>query len=340
MHSHRETSKATIAIVGGESLLGKEVREVLESANPGVKVIMIASEEGEGTSVITITREEPAVLASLQSADLLSASVAVLAGSPESSRKAYDRIRAVAPPPAVIDLTGALEEQPDARLRAPAVENIALEPGNAVQVIAHPAAIAVALFLTRLQKSARIRRSVVQIFEPASERGQAGLDELQKQTVGLLSFKPLQKDVYDAQVSFNMLPQYGSESPHSLAGIEQKIDRHLASLLAGANSVPMPSLRLIQAPVFHGYSISFWVEFEANPDLAAMEHGLASSEIDVRGKEHEPPTNVGVAGQSGLTVGAIAADRNDPRACWFWVVADNLRIAADNAAEVLREILK
>ena len=321
-------------------LLGKEVREVIESAIPGVKVIMIASEQGGEASVIAITREEPVVMSSLQSADLLTANVAVLTGSPESSLKAYDRIRAAASAPAIIDLTGALEERPGARLRAPAVENIAVEPGNAVQVIAHPAAIAVALFLTGLQKSARIRRSVVQIFEPVSERGQAGLDELQKQTVGLLSFKPLQKDVYDAQVSFNMLPQYGSESPHSLAAIEQKIDRHLASLLAGANSVPMPSLRLIQAPVFHGYSISFWVEFEMNPDLAAIEHDLASSEIDVRGKEHEPPTNVGVAGQSGITVGAMAADRNDPRACWFWVVADNLRIAADNAAEVLREILK
>jgi len=102
----------------------------------------------------------------------------------------------------------------------------------------------------------------------------------------------------------------------------------------------MPSLRLIQAPVFHGYSISMWVEFEANVDLETLERGLASSQIDVRGKEHEPPTNVGVAGQSGITVGAIAPDRNQPRAWWFWMVADNLRIAAENAVEVAREVVK
>jgi len=158
--------------------------------------------------------------------------------------------------------------------------------------------------------------------------------------VGLLSFKPLQKDVYDAQVSFNMLAQYGSDSPHSLGAIESKIDRHLASLLAGAGTVPMPSLHLIQAPVFHGYSMSLWVEFEADADLETIEQGLASSEIDVRGKEHEPPTNVGVAGQSGITVGAIVPDRNQSRACWFWMVADNFRIAAENAAEVAREVVK
>ena len=60
-----------------------------------------------------------------------------------------------------------------------------------MQTIAHPAAIAIALLLTHLQKAGAIRRSVIEIFEPVSERGKAGIDELQKQTVALLSFKPL-----------------------------------------------------------------------------------------------------------------------------------------------------
>ena len=340
MHLHRGTSRSSIAIVGGESLLGKEVRELLEASDLGASVTLIASEESEDTSVITRGHEEPLVMSSLQAADLSSAKAIVLAGSAESSGKVYQQIRGAARAPVLIDLPGALEDQPEARLRAPMVEPQDFHGASPIQVIAHPAAIALALLLIQLQKSAKIGRSVVQIFEPVSERGQAGLDELQKQTVGLLSFKPLQKDVYDAQVSFNMLAQYGSDSPHSLAAIESKIDRHLGSLLASAGAVPMPSLRLIQAPVFHGYSISLWVEFESNVDVETIERGLASSQIDVRGKEHEPPTNVGVAGQSGIIVGAIAPDRNQPRACWFWMVADNLRIAAENAVEVAGEVVK
>ena len=125
----------------------------------------------------------------------------------------------------------------------------------------------------------------------------------------------------------------------SLEEIEQKIDRHLASLL-GPLAVPMPSLRLIQAPVFHGYSISVWVEFEENPAHEAIFQALGSPNIDVRTRDHEPPTNVGVAGQGGITVGNIAQDRNQPRAWWFWMVADNLQIAAENAAEVVREVLE
>jgi aspartate-semialdehyde dehydrogenase len=346
MHSHRATSsdmktpRPAVAIVGGDSLLGKEVHELFDSADLPASVSLIASEEPEDASVISIGRDEPIVISSLQVADLATARIVLLTGSRASSQKAFERVQAVNPTAIVIDLGGSLEEQPAAQLRAPSIEPANYSALGPMQVIAHPAAIALALFLIQLRNAGAIRRSVINIFEPASERGKAGIEELQKQTAGLLSFKPLAKDVYDAQVSFNMLPLYGSESPHSLEEIELKIDRHLATLLAGAGALSMPSIRLIQAPVFHGYSMSAWVEFEDDPGRNAIVQALASPKIDLRAQDEEPPTNVGVAGQSGISVGAIAPDRNHPRAHWFWMVADNLRITAENALEVARAFLK
>jgi aspartate-semialdehyde dehydrogenase len=344
MHSHRATSsdikppRPAVAIVGGESLLGKEVRELFDSTGLPASVSLIAS-ESEDASIIALGRDEPIVISSLQVADLATARIAVLAGSKESSQKAFERVQAVNPSAVIIDLSGSLEDQPTAQLRAPLIEPPTYSAVGPIQVIAHPAAIAIALFLIQLRNAGAIRRSVINVFEPASERGQAGIDELQKQTVGLLSLKPLVQDVYDAQVSFNMLSQYGSDSPHSLEEIELKIDRHLATLLASAGALTMPSLRLIQAPVFHGYSMSVWVEFEDNPGRNAIVEALISPKIDLRAHDEEPPTNVGVAGQIGITIGAIAPDRNHPRAHWFWMVADNLRITAENALEVARALL-
>ena len=335
MHSLHLVHKPVIAIVGGESLLGKDIRALLAESDLKAEVKLIAADAEEG-SIITPGPDEPIVMAPLLFADLGTAEIVVLAGSQESSLLAYEQVRNVSPAPVVIDLTGALEDLPDARLRAPMVEPPGRPVEGAIQVIAHPAAIALALFLIQLRHAGAIRRAVAEVFEPASERGQAGLDELQKQTVGLLSFKPLAKEVYDAQVSFNMLSQYGTDSPHSLEAIELKIDRHLASLLAAAGGAPMPSLRLIQAPVFHGYSMSVWVEFEKNPGREAMLRALASNLIDVRANDEEPPTNVGAAGQSGITVGSLTPDRNQPLACWFWMAADNFRIAAENALEAIR----
>ncbi|HLK20640.1 MAG TPA: Asd/ArgC dimerization domain-containing protein [Bryobacteraceae bacterium] len=339
MHLHRGAPKCTVAVIGGESLLGKEVRELLESSALAVNVKLIASTDA-GDTIIAAVRDEPVVINSMEMADLGSAGVVVLAGNPESSRHAYEQIQNVKAKSLLIDVKGGMEDLPGTRLRAPMAEPPGLKASAQIQVIAHPAAIAIALFLTHLRKAGIIRRSVIQIIEPASERGSTGIDELQKQTVALLSFKPLPKEIYDAQAAFNLLPEYGADSPHKLAGVELKIERHLASLLATEGSVPMPSIRVIHAPVFHGYGISVWTEFENNPGMEAILDSLASNDIDIRTADHEPPSNVGVAGQRGITVGAISPDRNEPRAVWFWIVTDNLRIAAENVVEVVRENLK
>jgi aspartate-semialdehyde dehydrogenase len=208
-------------------------------------------------------------------------------------------------------------------------------------VLAHPAASALALVLTRLARHAQIRRAVVQVFEPASERGKRGIAELHQQTTGLLSFKPLNKDVFDNQLSFNLLAQYGAEAPQKLSAVEQRIEAHLAALLSRsspAETVPMPSLRLVQAPVFHGYSISAWVEFAGEVNATELGEALASAQIEVRGVNEEAPSGVGATSQSGLIAGDIRVDRNDARAAWFWIVGDNLRLTADGVADILSEL--
>jgi aspartate-semialdehyde dehydrogenase len=85
--------------------------------------------------------------------------------------------------------------------------------------------------------------------------------------------------------------------------------------------------------------MSLRVEFEERPDLGAVAAALGSPEVDVRGGDLEPPNNVGVAGQDGIAVGAIAPDRNHPNSYWFWVAADNFRLMAENALAVVRSLL-
>jgi len=330
-----------IALVGSESLLGREIRDLAATADPPLPLRLIAADE-EKSGTLTRLGDEPAIVEPLDLDTLSESRAVLLAGSIESSRAALE-LAGESPDFAIVDLTYAAEERADARLRAPMVEaeDEPIEP-SAIHVIAHPAAIALALFLRRLQFHDPIRRSVIQIFAPASEHGVKGVEELQDQTVSLLSFKSLPQAVFDAQIGFTMLPKYGVEAPAPLEESELRIERHLASLLGlpgEGDGAPMPSLRLIQAPVFHGYSFSAWVEFEENPGVEALENGLAFGAIDVRSGELDPPNNVGQAGQNGISIGAIAPDRNEPEACWFWLAADNLRLAAENAVMVARQLV-
>src|SRR5262249_49862420 len=155
-----------------------------------------------------------------------------------------------------------------------------------------------------------IRRSVVHVFEPASERGSAGLDELQQQVVNMLSFKPVPTEVFGTQIAFNMTPK---------PMVEERIEKHLATLLDRTGSIPLPSFHVIQAPVFHAYTMSFWIEFDDAPSPLDVEETLTAAGIDVRGEDTDPPDNTGIAGQSGITVGSITSDRNNGDALWIWL---------------------
>lgn len=340
----KAVERPLVGIVGGDTLLGREIRELLGESKQKPRIQLLAA-SADGSTVVAAEEDEALVMAPMNAESLEGAKAAFLAATPSASRRAAK----VNPQggPVLIDLTGALEDQPQARLRAPSAEPPpASSPGPAraasiqtapIQVVAHPAAIAVTMFFSKLVKVSPVRRSLVHIFEPASERGQRGIEELQQQNRALLSFQKMKTDVFDAQLAFNLLARYGEEALEPLELIEQRAERHLASLLAAWPGIPMPSVRMIQAPVFHGHSFSIWAEFESNPDAGSIGRALAAQGLDVR--PDDPPTNAAIAGHGGISVGAIWADRNHSRACWFWLVADNLRLAAENAVAVALEIL-
>lgn len=345
--SKGKTKAPVLALIGAETLLGRELQEVVKNRSAGVTIAPYAS-SGEGNfgeeDGEAIYREafEAQSLGNVQAVLIAGTEMGALkvlqltreaSGVAAASKAAVNR--AAGSKPVLIDCTGYLDRQPEAWIVSPL-----LEQGNAgpkeLFVIAHPAASALSLVLTRLARRKQIRRAVAHVFEPASERGTRGITELQQQTAGLLSFKTLPKDVFDDQLSFNLLAQYGAEAPEKLSIIEQRIERHLAILLSRQpEKAPLPSLRLIQAPVFHGYSISVWIEFADDVNATELGEAVASAQIEVRGPDEETPHGVGATGQSGLMTGDIRVDRNDARSAWFWIVGDNLRLTADAAAEVL-----
>ncbi|MBV9264614.1 MAG: hypothetical protein JO061_00450 [Acidobacteriaceae bacterium] len=325
-----------IALVGSDTLLGREIVEILEQRIPGLAVSGFSA-TGEGN--FSDHEDEAIYLHPLESQALKGQQAILLAGAPEGAKKAYELAKADGGRPVLIDCLGQLENQPEARIVAPLIGE-ASSPTAWLQVVAHPAANAIALLLVRLARLGPIRQCVAHVFEPASERGKKGVSELHQQTTSLLSFKSLDKHVFDAQLTFNLLSKYGQDAPDPLSGVEQRIERDLATLLSRQRqlNIPMPSLRLIQAPVFHGYSISLWLEFDRNTTAVEVEQALASASIEVRGETDEAPDSVGAASQSGLIAGDIRIDRNDPRAVWIWAVGDNLRLTADAAEAIVAQL--
>lgn len=322
--------KAQWLLVGGETLLGKEIRDLVEERKLPV-VLRLASGSG-GEAVLTAGEDEIEVVEPLSAELVEDAAVVLLGGTMENNREALALAKGLAGKPAFVDLTGAFEDLAESVVRAPLLEaeGFRAEAG-AVHVAAHPAAAALARLMALLHEKWPLRAAVVTVLEPASEYGKAGIDELHQQSINLFNFQPMPKETFDAQASFNLLPRYGDEAKVSLSRNEHRVERHLASLL-GARGVPLPSVKVVHAPVFHGYCLNVWLEFAGmRPAAEEVREALAAAGVDARGQETEPASNVGVAGQSGLTVSDIAEDRNSGRGLWVWAALDNLRAVADEA---------
>lgn len=320
------------AIVGAASLKGKEVAEMMNERNfPAVDIRLLDDDESLGQ--LEAMGDEVSFIQSLRTEQFDNVDFTFFASDPESTRKTWQRARDAGS--AIIDLSAALEQEPGAQVRSLWVERergqVArpeLQPGPCVT--AHPAAITLALLLLRIRKVATIREVVATVFEPASEHGQRGMDELHQQTVNLLSFQPLPRDVFDAQVAFNMVARYGQKSQPPLDSAEARILRHY-EIIAGEDA-PRPALMLVQAPIFHGHALALFLDLERPVDLSELGRALGGDHISIPPEGEESPSNVSSAGQADIQL-AVRNDLGHPNGVWLWAAADNLRIAAVTAVE-------
>jgi aspartate-semialdehyde dehydrogenase len=320
------------AIVGAASLKGKEVAEMLNERNfPAADIRLLDDDESLGQ--LEAMGDEISFIQRVRAEQFENVDFTFFASDEDSTRKNWKDARDAGS--AIIDLSSSLENEPGASVRsvwverergqAPAPE---LQPGPCIA--AHPVAVTLALLLLRAKKIVQVERAVATIFEPASERGQRGMDELHQQTVNLLSFQPLPKDIFDAQVAFNMVSRYGQKSQPALDSIETRISRHYQKI-AGPDA-PRPSIMLLQAPIFHGYAFNLFLELGSPLVVPALSQALTGDHIVIPGDEDESPSNVSSAGQADIQL-SLKPDPARPNSVWLWAAADNLRIAALNAVE-------
>jgi aspartate-semialdehyde dehydrogenase len=324
------------AIVGAASLKGKEVAEMLTERNfPAIDVRLLDDDESLGQ--LEAMGDEISFIQAVRSEQFDNVDFAFFASDIASTRKSWKQARDAGS--AIIDLSSALEDEPGATVRSLWLERergqvlpLDLQPGPCIA--AHPAAVSLALLLLRARKAGAVRRAIATVFEPASERGQKGMDEMHQQTVNLLSFQPLPKDIYDAQVAFNMLARYGQKSQPTLGSIEARIQRHYRKI--AGDDAPNLSLLLTQAPIFHGYAFALSLEMAHSVDVAALLDALTGDHVSIPGSEvgseDDSPSNVSAAGQPDILLSA-RPDPAQPNSFWLWAAIDNLRIAAIGAVE-------
>jgi aspartate-semialdehyde dehydrogenase len=317
-----------VALLGASSLKGKEVRAVMaERGFPDRRTLLLDAEELQGQ--LTEFDGEPAVVQPVTEETFDGINLAVFASSPSFTERHWRQAQAGGA--RIIDLSYFLENEPQARLCAPLLGASAQDVRDSIVVLAHPAAVAIAGVLQRMSRRATVRAAVAMIQAPASNHGQAGVEELHQQTINLLSFQEIERNVFDAQVAFNTLPAYGEQSQPTLREEQERITRHLRSLL-GETPV-QPAVRLLHAPVFHSYSFLCWIELGQPYNVEELETELNQKPFVVSA-QGELPNVVSAAGSDDILLGPVERDPGTANALWLWGVFDNLRIAALSAEHI------
>lgn len=321
-----------LAIVGAATLKGRELKEVLSESNfPAYDTRLLDDEESLGQ--VDAVGDEPTFIQSVMPEHLDNVDFTFFASDEVYTRNTWQLARHAGSD--IIDLSYALEGQAGVSLRAPWVEReLGITPsidfGGAPVVIAHPAATVLAVLMLRIQKVSPVKSAVVTVLEPASEHGRRGMDELHEQTVNLLSFQQLPRSVFDVQVAFNLVDRFGEKSLPPLASVEERILRHFRTI--AGDKLVMPSLMLLQAPIFHGHAFSVYIETTDPMKLEQANEALAGSHVEIAQGFEDAPSNVNAAGQELIQV-TLRKDPGHANGLWLWAASDNLRVQAVGAVE-------
>jgi aspartate-semialdehyde dehydrogenase len=332
------------AIVGASSLLGKELKVVLEDRNfPAADIILLDSSATAGT--LTEAAGEPTFIRALDEDSFEGARFAFFAGSPADTEHNWQAARNSGA--TVIDLTGALTANHAAAATAwiPALAG-ALPPqrgmgGNgSPQRIVYSSPSAAAIISCTVAAALREpapERMAMTFFPPVSGRDLAGVEELENQTSSLLSFREIAKPVFGAQIAFNLLTEYGEGSRPAVDTVRSAISGEVVRYLAGR--ARPPAIQLVQAPVFYGYAFSVYAEFASAQPAESLAKAFTTLGVKVSAPGEPAPTNVSVAGESDIHLARIEPDTNVHTAVWLWGAADNLRLSATNAVRIAEELV-
>lgn len=328
-----ERNAQRIVIAGASSLLGNEVKTVLEEGRfTGWDLRLVDEELVAGT--LTEAGGEATLIQKVEEDTFHGARFAFLTGSTEFGKSCMSAAREAGA--TIIDLSHASLSDPDAIPWFPKIELLTGKSvvKNAKTFSVFSAGGTAIASLALALRSAGLQRFVGMMFQPVSEAGRAGIEELETQTSQLLSFQSIGQQVFGTQAAFNVLPRFGPESCQDLRSHLLQIRAEVSAAIGDSEDDAKIALNLIHAPVFYGLAFSVCADLEVKTDAAALAETCRRAGFTLVDPGEAAPSNVSVAGESGAFLRTPESDAAREGSWWFWGAADNLRLPASSAVKL------
>ena len=335
----KQKRKIALAIIGTDSLRGNEIKNVLSRKKiPLASIDFFDPDVREEYSKLSQFRDEPKVIYPLQEDSINGMDLVLLAADKKINREygilaQKKKIRA-------IDLSETFNSEEKVPVVVAGVnDHIIQETKPGLIANPHPVTIILSHISHLIKNNFGLKKVLAFILQSASAFEKPGIEELADQSVAMLSSKAMTKKVFKTQAAFNLLCQTEPLGEDGFSAVEKQILSEMRRIFDD-KSFPL-SLSIVQAPVFHTYSIMIYLELEKKASIQNLTKLFKESSYFKFSSPALtcPASSVSVAGKDEIFIGSIKREESFPNGYWIWAVADNLiRGSALNAYEIAEKI--
>lgn len=325
-----------VALVGTDTFRGKEIKDVLEERRCIFeKIEFFDSDVKEEFSKLTEFQGEPRVILPLDKSAIADSDVVFLAADKRTNME-YGKLATKANYLA-IDLNETFNGQKDVPLVVAGVNHDIIRKKRPPLIAnPHPVTIILSHLFHVLLRKFKLKNAVAFVLQPVSAFDDPGIQELADQSFTVLRGGSVSRNIFKTQIAFNLLSPAEAVDRDGFSSMEKQILSEVSRVISGKD-FPL-STSIVQAPVFHTYSIMVHLELEEKPAIQTIENLFKKSSYF---KVSAPSTTYSVssvlaAGKDEILLGQIKREESHTNRFWIWSVTDNLtRGSALNAFEIL-----
>jgi aspartate-semialdehyde dehydrogenase len=330
----RESNR--IVIAGASSLLGAELKSLLEESKFAGWDLRLVDEEG-AAGTLTEVGGEPAVIQPVEDGSFEKGRIVFFAGSFDFAVANFEMARRSGA--VIIDLSGHSISLADTFVWYPQIEKLR---GHTLLGKPHLGAVpsAPAEAIVRLSLALRglgLQTLTATVLQSASAAGKSGIEELETQTKQLLTFQSPGKQHFDAQVAFNSLDRFGPARQADSHGARLTLRNEISACLREGGV--LPAVDLVHVPVFYGVTFSACAKLDDGADKERIAEACQQAGFAILDEWGIGPNNISAAGEAVIQLSKPHADRLQPRSWWFWGAADNIRLPAWNAVKLAEKLV-
>jgi aspartate-semialdehyde dehydrogenase len=218
----------------------------------------------------------------------------------------------------VVDMTGSI---PGTVLAGASSESTEVR----LVAVAHPVTALLVGLLAPIHRAIGVTRVSSFVLRPASDFGEAGLEELREQTVHLLRFEKTPTDIFGRQLAFNVLPEH--LFPLGEDAAVARVVRESRALL-GTPELPF-ALSQALVPSFFGHAIAMHVDLAHSGRSEALASWRTSPGVEIA---EDPETGAMLDAPEGSGLLIARVDTPAPATLSVWALGSEAGATAAASA--------